>query len=137
MLQSKDVLHQVIFGNGQLKDKLCSVIFNKQPDLLKKAVPNPDPYKLNEMCNRDEMRLINSGFTDCPYNKEQLEKFFDTEKLGKIVKIKTYFFDASDTKECKKVFKDMGEDIYMVQKDEKKAMEKAKKEAEDAKKWEQ
>ena len=75
------------------------------------------------------MRLINYGFTECPYNKEQLEKFFATEKLGNIVKIKTFFFDASDAKMSKSVFKEMGEDIAMVLKAEKKAREK--KEAEE------
>ena len=75
--------------------------------------------------------MVNSGFTDCPYSQEMLDKFFGVEKLEKIVKVKTYFFDASDPKMCKTVFKEMGEEICIVQKAEKKAAEKAKKDAEE------
>jgi hypothetical protein len=68
LLQSKAVLHQTVFGNGQLKGKEFSVVYNKQPELVRKAPANPDPWKLNEMCNREEMRLVNSAFSECPYN---------------------------------------------------------------------
>ena len=75
------------------------------------------------------MRQVNTAWTECPFNQEQLDKFFGIEKLSNIVKTKTYFFDASVATDCKKVFKDMGEEICMVQKAEKKAAEKAKKDA--------
>ena len=92
---------------------------------MKKAPSNPDPFKLNEMCNREEMRQINSGFTECPYSHELLDSFFAIEKLTKIVTVKTYLFDASNGSQCKDVLKEMGEKISIVQKAEKKAMEKA------------
>ena len=76
--------------------------------------------------------MINKGFTECPYNKDQLDKLFDLEKLGKITNAKSFFFDCNETKECKKVMTEMAEAINMVLKAEKKAAEKAKKEKEKA-----
>ena len=60
------------------------------------------------------MRMINKGFTECPYNKDQLDKLFDLEKLGKITNAKSFFFDCNETKECKKVMTEMAEAINMV-----------------------
>ena len=125
LLQSKDTLHSVIFGNGQLKGKECFLVYNKQPELTKKAARNPDPFRLNEMCNREEMRQVNNAYNECPFSHELLDTFFNIEKLSKIVKVKTYYFDASDASKCRNVLKEMGEEISVVQKDEKKAMEKA------------
>ena len=37
LLQSKTVLHQIILGNGQLRDIQLSIVYNKQPDLIRKV----------------------------------------------------------------------------------------------------
>ena len=76
--------------------------------------------------------MINKGFTECPYNKDQLDKLFDLEKLGKITDAKSFLFDCNEAKECKKVMTEMAEAINVVLKAEKKAAEKAKKEKEKA-----
>lgn len=80
-------------------------------------------HKLKEVCNREEMRLVNCAFCECPYNKEQLDKFFSLEKLEKISNAKSFFFDCNDAKLCKGVMSEMAEAINLVLKAEKKAAE--------------
>ena len=52
--------------------------------------------------------------TNIPPRKHGADYQLSTDKLSKIVKLKTYFFDASDSKMCRNVLKEMGEEISMV-----------------------
>ena len=37
LLQTKQVLHDTIFGNSQLRGCILYIIYNKQPELIKKG----------------------------------------------------------------------------------------------------
>ena len=74
------------------------IVFNKKPDLLKKGGSDADQTKTSvEIFNREEIRKINNAHTECPFNKDQLEKFFALEKLEKVCgKINTYLIDVNE-----------------------------------------
>ena len=73
-------------------------MWNKKPDISKKGTNDGDQAKeTTEIFNREEIRKINNAWTECPYNKEQLEKFFAVDKLSKNCQsIKTYLIDVNE-----------------------------------------
>ena len=127
LLQSKTVLHQIILGNGQLRDIQLSIVYNKQPDLIRK-VEDQNIHRLKQVLDRKEIYQINHAYTDCPYDLEQLNAFFGVSKLEKLVTVKSYLIDCGEKKLCKSVMLDMSEAINMVQKLAKKAADKKAKE---------
>ena len=120
------VLHDLIMGNGQIKGVQLIIIFNKRPDILKKTSGNDESQKL-DIFNREDIRKINNAWTECPFNNEQLKKFFDVEKLNKYCKTASHLIDVNERKACVDIFSSMAEEINIVQKAAKKAAEQAEK----------
>ena len=51
--------------------------------LKKKLVEEENKKEKRKIFNRDEIKNINTLWTESPFTMEMLNKFFDTEKLAK------------------------------------------------------
>ena len=70
LVQAKMVLHDLIMGNGQIRDVQLIIIFNKKPDILKKAGTQDESKNASEIFMREDIRKINNAWTECPFNNE-------------------------------------------------------------------
>mmetsp|Transcript_14096 Transcript_14096/g.23940 ORF Transcript_14096/g.23940 Transcript_14096/m.23940 type:complete len:200 (+) Transcript_14096:219-818(+) len=127
LLQSKMLLHETIFGCGQLSEVILILVFNRKPE-NKKATTNQQESN-GELFNRDEIRQICSSWCECPFKEEQLKKFFNVDALSKRLKTFTFLVDANQQHEAKRVFQHMAETINTTQKEKKKKAEKQAQEA--------
>ena len=74
------------------------VVFNKKPDIYKKqSVDNESGSK--PIFDREEIRMINRAWNDCPFTQEHLERFFNIEGLRKKVKTTTFLIDVNEKME--------------------------------------
>ena len=102
------MLHDLILGNGQIRDIYLIIIFNKKPDISKKQGETKQETVIFQL---DKIREINNAWTECPFNNDQLKKFFDVDKLSKIVKTSTFLFDVNEKNKCQEVFSNMAEEL--------------------------
>lgn len=127
------ILHDIIFGEGALKQIQCILVFNRMPDIYKKQTldDQKDATKQNkEIFDRDDIKQINTAWTECAYNEEQLKKFFGYEKIAKrIAKLQCMYIDVNDKADGTRVFKGMSEMIDEVNKQEKKERMAAERQA--------
>ena len=99
-------MHTLVEGYTQLQGIQIVVIFNKKPDLYKKRNANDESgNKKKEIFNYEEIREINTAWTECAYKQEQLESFFNIEKLQKKSTISTFLLDISEKSEGELIFK--------------------------------
>ena len=112
-------------GYAQLQDVQLILVYNKKPDLLKKKQIEDDgknAKKHKTVFNRNEIREINTMWTECPFHQDMLDKFFEKDKLQKKSKlVQSFHLDVNDKYEGAKVFQAMINEIDKVQKEKLKA----------------
>ena len=53
---------------------------------------------------REEVRSINNAWTECPFNKSQLDQIFDLQRLSERTRPQSFDIDVADKIQGQKVF---------------------------------
>ena len=110
LMTSKMVLHEIVEGYHQLQDIQLLMVYNKKPDIIRKENTNADEGLVaREIFVYDEIKQINNAWQECPFNLEQLDKFFEIEKLKHKTKPKSYLIDVNEKQNGAEVFKYIGD----------------------------
>ena len=93
------------------------VIYNKKPELIKKRNAQDDNGKQKkEIFNYEEIREMNTAWTECAFNQDRLDKFFNIEKLQKKTTIKTFIIDVAEKAEGQHIFDYLITEMMSVEK---------------------
>ena len=116
----------LVDGYTQLQGIQMVVIYNKKPELIKKRNVNDDNgNKKKEIFNYEEIREMNTAWTECAFNQERLDKFFAIEKLQKKTTIKTFIVDVAEKSEGASIFDYLITEMVAVEKLKENAAKKA------------
>jgi len=134
ILRSKQMLHETLTGYPQLEEVLLYMVYNRVPDIQAKLGQTDESTKDVEIFVYDDIKAINKGWQESPFvnigdarNPEVLDKLFDIESLRYKCRggvIKSYCFDVADSLMGAEMFKNIGETINGIAKEEIKAEKK-------------